>query len=150
MRRCLAFAALLAMLSVLASTVARAWEYGANRAFAVYIEDGVRGEDLRDDVIVMFHGFRSAMPDYYFRILTPEFGDNHSVVGFNYDYTDVDRNIAEFEDFYGRFLGHRNVVFFGTSLGGFWADYFGARLGVGKVILINPAIDPQATMFFAS
>ena len=84
-RRRFALAMLLALLSTFVAGSLKAWDYGANSAFAIYIEGGGGGEDLRDDVIVMFHGFRSAMPDHYFRILAPEFSGSHSVVGFNYD-----------------------------------------------------------------
>ena len=39
-------------------------------------------------------------------------------------------------------LHGRRVIVAGTSLGGFWARYFGDLIGAEKVIIINPVVRP--------
>lgn len=41
----------------------------------------------------------------------------------------------------------QRLVLMGSSLGGYYAQYFGAHLeAVGRVVLINPALQPQQTL----
>lgn len=40
---------------------------------------------------------------------------------------------------------HLNAVFFGTSLGGFWADYL-AKKFKARSVLVNPSMHPSATL----
>ena len=98
---------------------------------------------LRDDVIVVFHGFKSAMPNGTYKRLRPHFTDTHSVLGFNYDYFDTAETVRRFTAFARERLAGRRVVLIGTSLGGFWANYFGNRIDAHKVVVLNPVTEPD-------
>lgn len=46
------------------------------------------------------------------------------------------RELAETE------LKGKEVVTFGTSLGGFWADWLGQEIGAHQIIIVNPVMSP--------
>ena len=135
-----------AALSVALAPVAKAVDYGGFFEHTLYTQDGESAEDYKDDVIVLFHGFRSAMPNNHYQIFYNTFGLTHTVAGYNYDYTDVERNMAELDDLMERYLKGRRLTVVGTSLGGFWANYFANKVGAERLILINPVVDPMDTM----
>ena len=116
-----------------------AMEYGSFREFTLHNSD--KGP-LKKDVILVFHGFGSAMPNGTYKALYKAFGEPFSVVGVNYDYLDVQADLTEFEDLWQDFLKGHKVTAVGTSLGGFWANYFANRYELEKVVLVNPAVDP--------
>ncbi|MEM7173444.1 MAG: YqiA/YcfP family alpha/beta fold hydrolase, partial [Pseudomonadota bacterium] len=120
-----------------------AMELGSYREFTLH--HGDEGS-LKHDVILVFHGFASAMPNGTYKKLRKIFGDRYSVVGVNYDYLDVKANMTELDVLWHDFLSDRSVTVIGTSLGGFWADYFANRHGIEKVVLVNPAVDPVADL----
>ena len=108
----------------------------------VYSEPAVTLKNYKDTVIVIFHGFLSAMPNGFFKIMNQAFGQTHTVVGYNYDYFDTAKTIEHFNWFYQQALSQKTLYFAGTSLGGFWAHYFGHYYSIQKVILSNPTIKP--------
>ncbi len=134
----------LATLGLLGTRGSHAAKQGSFFEYTVYSKGRVPPEDYKQSVIVALHGFLSAMPNYNYYRLDEAFGAEHTVVGFNYDYLDVARNLAEFDAFYEGFLRGRDVVVIGTSLGGFWADYFANRIGARGLIMVNPVADPAA------
>jgi predicted esterase YcpF (UPF0227 family) len=101
------------------------------------------GRDLK---FTLYSGQGEAMPNRTYKVLNRAFGATHTVVGFNYDYVDVAANRAELQELYDRFLEGRNLIVVGTSLGGFWANYFANHVGARGAILINPVVDPQELM----
>ena len=132
----------LAAACLLGALPGEAAKRGAFFEYTVYTKGRIAPEDYKPRVIVALHGFLSAMPNHNYYILDEAFGEDRTVVGFNYDYLDVARNVAEFDDFHARFLKDREVIVVGSSLGGFWADYFAKRIGASGLIMVNPVADP--------
>lgn len=137
---------LAALWLAVAAAPAQAVDYGRDQAFTLYAADGVTAAAFKQDVILVLHGFASAMPNRTYKILHKAFGKSHTVLGFNYDYLDVAANRAELQELYDRFLAGRTLIVVGTSLGGFWADYFANQVGARGAILVNPVVDPQALL----
>lgn len=131
--------------SALVAGQARADEvaFGAYDAFTLY---NAEGPFLKDEVILLFHGFASAMPNGAYRGLYAAFSERFSIIGFNYDYFDLDRNDALMESAWTTLLKDRDVTFAGTSLGGFQANYYAERYSVPRAVLVNPIVDPVAQL----
>lgn len=113
--------------------------YGHYERFTLYKQD--RGP-IKDDVLFLFHGFGSAMPNGAYKTIFRSYFQRFSVIGFTYDYFDLPANDAAMDVAWDRVLKDRNVTFAGTSLGGFWANYYAERYGVERVVLVNPVVDP--------
>lgn len=126
-------------LSTAGAVKAKDVEFGSFREFTVYSKDG---PELKDDILLIFHGFGSAMPNGAYKRLHKALSDDYSVIGFNYDYFDITGNSAAMDRVWDTLLEGRNVVFAGTSLGGFWANHFAEKYGVEKAILVNPVVHP--------
>ncbi|MCG8357999.1 MAG: hypothetical protein MI920_20735 [Kiloniellales bacterium] len=118
---------------------------GAFFEYTVFTKGRLPPEAYADRVIVALHGFLSVMPNSNFYQLSDAFGDDGiTVAGFNYDYLDVAGNVTEFDAFHRDFLAGRQVIVVGTSLGGYWANYFANRIGADGLILVNPVPDGGA------
>lgn len=118
---------------------AAAIEFGMFKENTIFSKDT---DGFKDKVLLLFHGLRSAHPNGTFRRLEKALSDEYSVVGVNYDYLDVERNKRELDDLWRRYLVGHKVFVLGTSLGGFWADYFANKYGVEKMVLVNPVTSP--------
>ena len=127
------------------SAATKAAELGGFFPYTLYNQSEEPADDFKEDILLLFHGFKSTMPNHDYRVLYEAFKNSHTVVGFNYAYVDVETNIRELDDLYNRFLEDHTLVILGTSLGGFWGDYFAHSVGAGGVILVNPAINPGET-----
>lgn len=114
-------------------------KYGRFEEFTLYNADH---RPLQDKVIFMFHGFGSAMPNGAYERVHRAFAKEFSVVGFNYDYFDLAANDTIMDLVWEWVLKGRNITFAGTSLGGFWANYYGEKYGVERVMIINPVVAP--------
>lgn len=147
MRRMIDFLAIgLALaLTALVPSAGRAEDlkFGAYDEFTLYNSEGTT---LKDDVLFLFHGFASAMPNGAYKSMYREFSPRYSVIGFNYDYFDLDANDRVMELVRKRVLEGRNVVFGGSSLGGFMANYYAEKYGVGQVVMVNPVVDPPTQL----
>lgn len=121
----------------------RAAEFGIFGEYSIYTADK---QGFKDKILLLFHGLGSAHPNNTFRRMEKAFSGNYSVVGFNYDYMDVDKNILEFQDLWDRYLKGQEVIVLGTSLGGFWADYFANKYDIPKMVLVNPVTDPRSDL----
>lgn len=86
------------------------------------------------------------MPNAFFKLINKAFGAEQTVVGYNYDYFNIKKNIDKFNRFYQTALKHKNLVFAGTSLGGFWAHYLADLYATDKTILINPTMAPSTVL----
>ena len=113
------------------------------RKFTLYNADE---GGLKDEVIVIFHGFKSAMPNGAYKRLHKTFHDRFAVVGFNYDYFDIKANEDAFALLWDKALKGRKIISAGTSLGGFWANYFAYKYNIKKVVVVNPVVDPVAQL----
>lgn len=118
------------------------WGGPEYQAPSIFMPDRDAGIEEKDKVVVAFHGFKSAVPNGSFKRVYKKLNKTHTVIGVNYDYFDVEgtktllRTLAETE------LQGKEVVTFGTSLGGFWADWFGQEIGADKIVIANPVISP--------
>ncbi len=95
---------------------------------------------------MVFHGFRSAVPNKTFKRIRSWFEGDYSVVGINYDYFDATKTAAYLTELNETHLKNKRVLVFGTSLGGFWANWFGDTFGAEAVVLINPVVTPTSQM----
>ncbi len=141
-RAALIAAALLALVTGRGHAV----ELGGFFEFTLYTEEGEPAEAFKPRVLLLLHGFKSAMPNYDYGVIHKAFAADRTVAGFNYDYTDVKENVEEFGELFETLLRDRSVVVIGTSLGGFWADYLVNRFELEGAVLVNPSVRPEETM----
>lgn len=112
------------------------------QAFSVFTPDLDDGIAIKPDVIVVFHGFRSAVPNGTYKRVRELFYDSHTVIGVNYDYLAPRETLARLEELRGSLLAGRRVVTLGTSLGAYWARVLGQRMGAEGIVMINPVPVP--------
>ena len=112
-------------------------------AFTVFSPDAPSPDAMLEDVIVVFHGFTSAVPNGTYKRVRKAFRKTHTVIGINYDPLDIERTIAFLDTVAETWLKGRRTVVFGTSLGAFWADLFGHRIGARKIVMLNPVTEPE-------
>lgn len=93
--------------------------------------------------IVYLHGFNSSAQASTLQVLRAHFGT--IAVGVSYDYINADRAHQQIQTLIAEFWGQEEIIFVGTSLGGFWANYFAQRYGE-KCVLINPSLRPSESL----
>ena len=118
----------------------------AYREFSVFSPDAASPADYRQDVVVVFHGFMSALPNGTYKRVRKKLLKTHTTIGINYDPLDVDRTLSFLDDVINTHLKGRNVTVLGTSLGGFWARYLGVKVDAERVVLLNPVLHPAEHM----
>ncbi len=112
------------------------------KAFTVFSPDAPDPDAMRDDVVVVFHGFTSAVPNGTYKRVRKAFQKTHTVIGINYDPLDIERSLAFLDGVEEKWLKGRRTVVFGTSVGALWADVFGHRIGAQKIVMLNPVTEP--------
>ena len=110
--------------------------------FSVFSPDESSPSDYKDQVVVVFHGFMSATPNGTYKRIRKKLLDTHTALGINYDPLDFDGTVKFLQEVKETHLQGRRVIVAGTSLGGFWARYFGDLIDAEKVIIINPVVRP--------
>ena len=93
-------------------------------------------------MVVVFHGFLSAIPNGTYKRVLKALKQERTVIGINYDPLDVAGTVKFLDEVYAQRLKGRRVTTLGTSLGAFWALYFGERFRAEKVIMVNPLVAP--------
>ncbi len=149
MRRCVA--AVLLVLGLLGA--ARGAEIDLNPPYgsalylapSVFAPDLAAGEPLGPRVVVVLHGFGSAVPNGTYKRLRELLGGTHTVIGVNYEWFEVERTRDQLDALAAGWLAGRDVTVVGTSLGGWWADWLANRIGA-RAILSNPVTDPAEHM----
>ena len=118
--------------------------YGSADYFppAIFTPDLDAGAEMKDRVVVVFHGFRSALPNGTFKRIRTLMFDTHSVIGVNYEYFDIEGTKALLAKLDRDYLAGREVAVVGTSLGGYWANWFGHHVEAQKIVLLNPVSNP--------
>lgn len=116
---------------------------GAFDPYTVFSEGDAFPSRLKKGVVLLLHGFKSAMPNDDFDAINSMLGGEYTVIGFNYDYVDVDGNKKALAELFDRYLAGKNVVVLGTSLGGYWSEYLLNTRPVKGAVLVNPALRPQ-------
>jgi predicted esterase YcpF (UPF0227 family) len=119
-------------------------EYGdsAYQFFSVFEPELGGPENYQDEVVVVFHGFLSAIPNGTYKRVLRALGPSRTVIGINYDPLDVGGTVEFLNEVYTQRLKDKRVITLGTSLGAFWALYFGEQFGAEKVIMVNPVVAP--------
>lgn len=118
------------------------WGEAPYQAPSLFIPDEIAGKPIKESVLVVFHGFKSAVPNGTFKRIYKLFRDTHTVIGVNYHYFDIDGTKQQLEALATDHLAGREVVVLGTSLGGFWADWYGNHIKAKQIVLLNPVINP--------
>lgn len=120
-------------------------EFGSRAYIApsVFSPDEPDPRKFRNDVLVVFHGFLSAVPNGTYKRVRKLFFKSMTVIGINYDPLDVPATIEFLDAVNEKYLAGRKVTVLGTSLGGYWARYFGNRIGAYRVVLLNPLTNPR-------
>lgn len=118
--------------------------YG-DRAFAAFSVFDPTVEN-NDAVVVVLHGFLSAIPNGTYKRLFRKFHETHQVIGVNYD----PLNVTGTRDFLTKEVilkleGKRTTVL-GTSLGGWWALQLGQWAGAERIIILNPVLSPEVQL----
>lgn len=111
-------------------------------AFTVFSPDAPDPEDVREDVLIVFHGFTSAVPNGTYKRVRKAFRDSHTVIGINYDPLDIGRTLAFLDHVAEKWLKGRRTVVLGTSFGAYWANLFSHRISAQKIVLLNPVTEP--------
>lgn len=114
----------------------------AYREFSVFSPDADGPENYRDDVVVVLHGFMSAVPNGTFKRIRKKLLASHTALGLNYNPLDVDGTRRFLAEVHSQHLTGRRVVVVGTSLGGFWARYLGHLTEAHRVVMLNPITKP--------
>lgn len=122
------------------------WGEAPYQAPSLFIPDTIEGKPVNDRVLVVFHGFKSAVPNGTFKRIYKLFRDTHTVIGVNYNYFELDDTQSRLDALHAEMLQGREVVVLGTSLGGFWADWFGNRIEAKQIVLLNPSTDPATSL----
>ena len=119
-------------------------KYGdpAYQFFSVFDAEPDGPENYKDEVIVVFHGSLSAIPNGTYKRVLRALGCNRTVIGINYDPLDVDGTVEFLNEVYTQRLKDKRVTTLGTSLGAYWALYFGEQFRAEKVIMVNPVVAP--------
>ncbi len=112
------------------------------KAFTVFSPDAPDPDAMLEDVMVVFHGFTSAVPNGTYKRVREAFRETHTVIGINYDPLDIERTLAFLDTVEEKWLKGRRTVVFGTSFGAFWADVYGHRIRAQKIVLLNPITEP--------
>ena len=112
------------------------------KAFTVFSPDAPDPDAMLEDVMVVFHGFTSAVPNGTYKRVREVFRETHTVIGINYDPLDIERTLAFLDAVEEKWLKGRRTVVLGTSFGALWADVFGHRIGAQKIVLLNPITEP--------
>ena len=88
----------LCLLILADSAATKAAELGGFFPYTLYNQSEEPADDFKEDILLLFHGFKSTMPNHDYRVLYEAFKNSHTVVGFNYAYVDVETNIRELDD----------------------------------------------------
>jgi predicted esterase YcpF (UPF0227 family) len=122
--------------------------YGSPTYFvqSVFTPDEPDPKKFKNDVLVVFHGLMSAVPNGTYKRIRKQFFKSMTVIGINYDPLDVPATVKFLDAVKKKYLVGRKVTVLGTSLGGYWARYFGNRIGAYRVVLLNPITSPRVQL----
>jgi len=93
-------------------------------------------------MIIYIHGFNSSGNSDTGTNLKKEFGD---VIAINYDFANADRSHQQINSVVSKYVKEPDTIIVGTSLGGFWANYFSDKYGM-KAVVLNPTFNPSQTL----
>lgn len=92
--------------------------------------------------ILYIHGYNSSGQAEKALVLKDNFP---SVFSETYDFKNPDMAFLQLNNFIKRHMNSSKVIIVGSSLGGFWARYFGLKY-LCKTVLINPSLTPSISL----
>ena len=93
--------------------------------------------------IIYLHGFNSDGNSTTIKEIRKEIS---GLLSISYDYIEADIAFQQIRELIDDTLQKDNdLIIAGTSLGGFWANYFAQKYQL-KCLLVNPAINPSVTL----
>ncbi len=93
--------------------------------------------------IIYLHGFNSDGNSTTIKEIRKEIS---GLLSISYDYIEADIAFQQIRELIDDTLQKDNdLIIAGTSLGGFWANYFSQKYQL-KCVLVNPAINPSVTL----
>ena len=93
--------------------------------------------------IIYLHGFNSDGNSTTIKALRESFPE---LISISYDYINADIAFEEINSLIEETLKNdKELLIAGTSLGGFWANYFAQKHQL-KCVIINPALQPSVTL----
>lgn len=93
---------------------------------------------MLNTTIIYIHGFGSIGDSYKGNLLKEHFSSSYNVFSPTFSYSTKEA-VCEIKSLIDKF---ENVILVGTSLGGFYADYFNTLYNIPAVI-INPLVEPR-------
>ncbi len=94
--------------------------------------------------IIYFHGFNSSPDSDTCKALQSHFGKEH-IIAPAYDYINPENAFKYLDDLIKPISYEYELYFVGTSLGGFWANYFSEKYRI-QCVLINPSLNPEFSL----
>ena len=111
--------------------------------FTVFSPDVAEPQDYAEEILLVFHGMMSAVPNGTYKRLRKKLRKRMTVIGINYD----PFKAAETRRFLDRVAEEhcrgKKITVLGTSFGGFWARYFATKFKAQRLVLINPVIEVE-------
>jgi predicted esterase YcpF (UPF0227 family) len=92
-------------------------------------------------MILYIHGYNSTGEETSRKIRE---GTDKQVIIVQYPFENADQSFETIKSKIEEYLSE-DIILVGSSLGGFWANYFAERFNL-RVVLINPAIHPSQTL----
>jgi predicted esterase YcpF (UPF0227 family) len=89
------------------------------------------------------HGFNSSPDGRTASTLKQHYRDQITLV--SYDYIDPEKAIKQIQSVVAEYWMQKELVFIGSSLGGFWANFWAHKTSE-KCVLINPSLNPSTSL----
>lgn len=94
--------------------------------------------------LIYLHGFNSSENSETVLDLKKNYGND--LISISYDYVNADNGYNQINNLIENVLkSDQDLILVGSSLGGFWANYFAQKYDL-KSVLINPAIKPSQSL----
>jgi len=110
--------------------------------FTLFSPDSAGRETDKDKVILVFHGFASAVPNGTYKRIRKRMLDGWTTIGVNYDPLKPLETAVFLRTVVAERVRGRTLAVVGSSHGGWWAAWAAANLAADKAVRINPITDP--------
>jgi len=112
--------------------------------FTVFSPDADKPENYADEILLVFHGMMSAVPNGTYKRLRKRLRKHMTVIGINYHPFKAEETKQFLDRVAEIHCRGKKVTVLGTSFGSFWARYFAAKIKAHRLVMINPIIDVQS------
>ena len=119
-------------------------EYGdaAYSPFTLFSPDSAGRETDKNRILLVFHGYASAVPNGTFKRVRKRMLDGWTTIGVNYDPIQPAATAEFIRTTVADRVQGKTVAVLGTSQGGWWANWTAQSLGADKLVMLNPVISP--------